>query len=88
MPRTRTRTKSRNVKRGGGGQCGANTFEEAPIKLHRNHLGGGRRHKGLSRKSTKKVNRCVKKANAKKSAKAKRSATKKCMKLKKRLSKH
>ena len=86
---SRTRTKSRTVKR--GGQCAAaaaNSFKDSLI-MPINSLGGGRRHrKGLSRKSTKKVKRCVKKANAKKSTKAKRSATKKCMKLKKRLSKH
>ena len=52
-------------------------------------LKGGRRHrKGLSRKSAKKVKKCVKKASRKKSAKARRSGTRKCMKLKKRLSKH
>ena len=51
---------------------------------------GGRRRprKGLSRKSAKKVKKCVKKASRKKSAKARRSGTRKCMKLKKRLSKH
>ena len=84
---SRTRTNSRNVKKGGGQCAAANSFKDSLI-LPINSLGGGRRHKGLSRKSTKKVKRCVKKANAKKSSKAKRSATKKCMKLKKRLSKH
>ena len=86
MPRTRT--KSRNVKR--GGQCAAssryNTF--VPVNpLLPLPLGGGRRSRGLSRKSAKKVKRCVKKASRKKSAKARRSATRKCMKLKKRLRK-
>jgi len=85
MPRTRT--KSRNVKR--GGQCSAryNTF--LPVNpLLPLPLAGGRRSRGLSRKSTKKVKRCVKKALGKKSAKARRSANKKCTRLKKRLSKH
>tara|TARA_Y100000590_G_scaffold55136_1_gene57712 strand:- start:7418 stop:7882 length:465 start_codon:yes stop_codon:yes gene_type:complete len=49
---------------------------------------GGRRSRGLNRKSAKKVKRCLKKAAGKKSAKARRSATKKCMKLKKSLRKH
>ena len=52
-----------------------------------NLLAGGRKRKGLSRKSAKKVKRCVKKASGKKSAKARRSATRKCMRLKKRLGK-
>ena len=79
-------------------------FIDKLIKLHDSGMGflegrqgckfwpkkGGRRRprKGLSRKSAKKVKKCVKKASRKKSAKARRSGTRKCMKLKKRLSNH
>ena len=45
---------------------------------------GGRRRRGLSKTGRKKVSRCLKKA---KKSKAPRRETKKCMKLKKRLSK-
>tara|TARA_Y100000590_G_scaffold55136_1_gene57711 strand:- start:7069 stop:7335 length:267 start_codon:yes stop_codon:yes gene_type:complete len=88
MPKTRTR--QRTVKR--GGQCKAtainNKFENDSIIIPRNNLLGGRRNRGLNRKSAKKVKRCLKKAAGKKSAKARRSATKKCMRLKKSLRKH
>ena len=51
-----------------------------------NNLVGGRKRKGLDRKSKKKVKKCMKMAKRVKSAKGKRVAMKKCMRLKKRLS--